>query len=187
MRRERGSMVDVHSKSQLTCNQPTNRSSVRPSTRTCSQRKNGKKKELYLLEIPPILEKTMTYETTDRTAICPATHPAAVPREHRTRKKKCGPPDRPTDRYPIFSVFFLCLNHSSFIIHSSYLLMMNNDWPPDSVLSKGTTRSVRGSVNKKKKDGKKVDTLFGISVPIHNGGLYQDGSVLRFGGREGRQ
>lgn len=43
-----------------------------------------------------------------------------------------------------------------------------NDWPPDSVLSKGTTHSVRGSVNKKKKDGKKVDTLFfGIGVPIH--------------------
>lgn len=45
-----------------------------------------------------------------------------------------------------------------------------------------------GSVNKKKKDGKKVDTLFGISVPIHNGGLHQDGSVLRLvGGKEGKQ
>lgn len=77
----------------------------------------------------------------------------------------------------------------SFIIHHSFIIPPNdnNDWPPDSVLSKSTTRSVRSSVNKKKKkDGKKVDTLFGISVPIHNGGLYQDGSVLRLvGGKEG--
>lgn len=75
----------------------------------------------------------------------------------------------------------------SFIIHSSYLLtILNDNWPPDSVLSKGTTRSVRSSVNKKKKDGTKVDTLFfGISVPIHNGGLHQDGSALRLvGGKE---
>lgn len=48
------------------------------------------------------------------------------------------------------------------------------------------THSVRSSVNKKKKDGKKVDTLFGISVPITHGGLHQDGSVLRLvGGKEG--
>lgn len=66
--------------------------------------------------------------------------------------------------------------------------MMNNDWPPHSVLSKGTTHSVRGSVNKKKKDGKKVDTLFGISVPITHGGLHQDGAALRLvGGKEARQ
>lgn len=66
---------------------------------------------------------------------------------------------------------------------------MNNDWPPDSVLSKGTTHSVRSSVNNKKKDGKKVDTaFFGISVPITHGGLHQDGSVLRLvGGKEARQ
>lgn len=159
--------------------------SIRPSTRTCSQRKTVK--ELYSLEIPPILEKNMTYETTDRTAICPATHPAAVPREHRTRKKNVDhPTDRPTDRYPIFSVFFLCLKHSSFIIHSSYLLTMNNDWPPDSVPSKGTTHSVRGSVNKKKKDGKKVDTLFfGISVPITQRRTAPRWFCSPFGGREG--
>lgn len=74
-------------------------------------------------------------------------------------------------------------------IHHSFIIPPNDDdddWPPDSVLSKGTSHSVRGSVNKKKKDGKKVDTLFfGISVPITHGGLHQDGSVLRFGGREG--
>lgn len=59
------------SKSQQSGHITNKQPSIRPSTRTCSQRKNGKKK-LYLLEIPPILEKNMTYETTgqDRNLPC---------------------------------------------------------------------------------------------------------------------
>lgn len=89
--------------------------------------------------------------------------------------------DHPTERPTgIQSLLFLSMPQSFIIIPPPS--NDNTDWPPDSVPSKGTTRSVRGSVNKKKKDGKKVDTFFGISVPITHGGLYQDGSVLRLVG-----
>lgn len=99
----------------------------------------------------------MTCETTgqDRNLPCHLPTPLAVPRIHREYEnvdQTTRPTDRPTDRYPISSLFFLCLNHSSFIIHSSYLhpLTMNNDWPPDSVPSKGITRSVRSSVTRRR-------------------------------------
>lgn len=63
---------------------------------------------------------------------------------------------------------------------------MNNDWPPDSVPSKGTTHSVRGSVTTRR-TGRKWTRFFSALVcRLHNGGLHQDGSVLRLvGGKEG--
>lgn len=124
--------------------------------------------------------------TCDRTAICPATHPAAVPRIHR-EYENVDQTTRPTDR-PVSNLFsFLSMpRSSSFIIHSSYLLtIMNNDWPPDSVPSKGITHSVRGSVTTRR-TGRKWTRFFSALVcRLHNGGLYQDGSVLRLvGGKE---
>lgn len=99
------------------------------------------------------------------------------------------PTDQPTGIQS--SLFVLCLKHSSFIIHSSYLLtmIMNDDWPPDSVPSKGPTRSVRGSVTRRRrrKTGRRKWTLFfsALVCRLHNGGLYQDASVLRLvGGKE---
>lgn len=81
-REERERVVGVNSMDMLTT---TNRPSVHPSIHLHEHVRSVKtvKRTILLLEIPPILEKNMTYETTDRTAICPATHPAAVPRIHR--------------------------------------------------------------------------------------------------------
>lgn len=82
--------------------------------------------------------------------------------ENPSRISKCGP----TDRYPnLFS--FLSMPQSS-IVHPSYLhpLTMNNNWPPDSLPSKGPTHSVRGSVTTRRKRRTGRKWTLGISVPI---------------------
>lgn len=127
----------------------------------------------------------MTCETTGpQSALLPT--PLRFRENIEQEKNVDHPTDRPTGIQSLLFSFYASSIHHSFIIPPPS--NDNNDWPPDSVPSKGTTHSVRGSVNKKKKDGKKVDTLFfGISVPIHNGGLHPRWFCSPFGGREGRQ
>lgn len=176
------------------CYQPTNRPSVRPfvrpSTRTCSQRKKRQKKnKLYLLEeVPPILGKAPSRKRHAKQNRSRNLPPTALPRIHREYPNVDHPTDRPTDRYPISSLFFPCLIHSS-IIHPSSLYLptiIKDNWPPDSVASKGPTHSVRGSVTTRRKERREESGLSALVCRLHNGGLHQDGSVLRFGGREGK-
>lgn len=141
----------------VTNNQP----SVHPSTRTCSQRKSGKKTILagdtsYLRK-----KHDMRNNRQDRNLPC---HPPRCGSERTSnKKKKCGPPNRPTDRYPISSFSFYAS-----IIHHSFIIPPNddNDWPPDSVPSKGTTRSVRSSVTRKR-TGRKWTRFSALVCRLH--------------------
>lgn len=152
---------------------PTNNPSVHPSTRTCSQHKTVK---TILAGDTSYLRKKHDMRNNRQDRNLPCYPPRLRFRESIENIKMwtIRPPNR-----PVSNLLFFFPVPQSFIIHHSFIIPPNdnNDWPPDSVL---------GSQFGYKKDGKKVDNaFFGISVPIHNGGLYQDGSVLRLVGGKG--
>lgn len=149
----------------VTNQQQTVRPSIHPSTRTCSQRKNGKKKTILAGDTSYRRKKhdIRNNRTGPQSALLPTPLRFRESIENIKQEKNVDhPTDRPTGIQS--SLFFLCLNHSSFIIHSSYLLtIMNDDWPPDSVPPKGTTRSVRSSVTRKR-TGRKWTRFFSALV-----------------------
>lgn len=95
---------------------------------------------------------------------------------------------RPTDRPVSNLLFSFCASiiHHSFIIHSSYLLMMILIGRPIPLHPKAQPTRFAVRLTRRRRTGRKWTRFFSASVCRLHGGLHQDGSVLRLmGGKEG--